>query len=145
MSAASALLRAVGIPIQMEMILGTLTGLAPGSQAFLVGFAIHLALGAGFGVIYGALFEHVWNHGGASTGAILSILHAALIGMLFGLTPQFHPLIPGSMSAPGPYFANGGVTAVLAFFALHVVYGAIVGGGYGHVVTEHEWAPEGRL
>ena len=35
--------------------------------------------------------------------------------------------------------------AVVTFFVAHVVYGAIVGAGYGHVPAERQWAPTGRL
>jgi hypothetical protein len=145
MSGASAVLRLFGIQIGTELILGTWTGLMPGPEALAAGFAIHLALGAGFGVLYGYLFEHVWDHGGASTGIILGMIHAALVGMLFGLTPQIHPLVPEVVADPGPYFANSGIAAVISWFGLHALFGAIVGGGYGHVAAERQWAPVGRL
>ena len=144
-SVLSALLRAAGLAIRIELILGTLTGLAPGPGAFLLGLGIHLAIGAVFGLIYGALFERVWAHGGVGTGLILGVVHAALIGMFFGFTPQFHPLVPSVLPDPGPYFANLGVPGVVAFFAVHLLYGAIVGGGYGHVPAEQQWAPAGRI
>ncbi len=144
-SVASAVLRAASVPISMEMILGTLFGAAPGGSAFVVGLALHLAIGGLFGVLYGYLFERVWDHGGAGTGMILSVIHAALIGIVVGLTPQFHPLVPEVLRDPGPYFANSGIVGVLGFFLLHVLYGGIVGGGYGHVAAEREWAPAGRL
>lgn len=144
-SVLEAVLRALGLPINMELILGTVFVSAPGPLAFVVGLAVHLTIGAAFGLLYGYLFEQVWDHGGASTGMILGVIHAALIGMLIGLTPQIHPRIPGVLPDPGPFFANLGVAGVLAFFALHLVYGAVVGAGYGHVPSEHEWAPEGRL
>lgn len=138
-------LRAAGLPIRLELLLGTLTGLQPGPTAFVVGLAMHLAIGGLFGVLYGWLFERVWDHGGAATGAILAVLHSALIGMAVGLTPQFHPLVPEQIRDPGPYFANTGVAGVISFFVIHILYGAIVGAGYGHVAAEREWAPAGRL
>jgi hypothetical protein len=144
-SVASAALRAAGVPITIEMILGTLFGAAPSPSAFGIGLGLHLAIGGLFGVLYGYLFESVWDHGGAATGMILSVIHAALIGILIGLTPQFHPHVPETLRDPGPYFANAGVIGVLAFFALHIAYGAVVGAGYGHVPAEREWAPAGRL
>jgi hypothetical protein len=144
-SVLSALLRAAHVPIDLELILGTLTGLGPGPLASGVGLLVHLAIGAAFGLLYGFLFERVWNHGGAATGMILGVLHAALIGMVLGLTPRFHPLIPSVLPSPGPYFANLGPLGVVAFFAVHVLYGAIVGRGYGHVAAERGWAPAGRL
>ena len=140
-SAISVGLRAVGLPINLELLLGTSFGLAPGAPAFVIGLAMHLAIGGAFGLVYGWLFERVWNHGGASTGMILSFIHAALIGMTVGLTPGLHPLVPERLPDPGPFFANGGALGVLSFFAAHLVYGAIVGHGYGHVAAEREWAP----
>jgi hypothetical protein len=144
-SVLSALARAVGVPIQLEMLLGTMFGWAPSPAAFALGLAVHLAIGGAFGLLYGWLMETVWDHGGAFMGMILGVLHASLIGMVVGLTPQWHPLVPGRIPDPGPYFANLGVAGVLCFFAMHVVYGAIVGHGYGHVAAEKEWAPAGRL
>ena len=144
-SAASVILRTIGVPIRLELILGTAFGMHPGPTAFALGLAMHLAIGGAFGLLYGWLFETVWLHGGAFTGMILGTLHAALVGMAVGLTPQFHPLIPAVLSDPGPFFANAGAAGVVSFFAMHVLFGAIVGAGYGHVATEREWAPAGRL
>jgi hypothetical protein len=145
MSVVSALLRAAGLGVNLEIYLGTLAGGAPSTATFALGLVIHLGMGALFGAIYGYLFERVWDHGGASTGMILASIHAALIGMLVGLTPQFHPKVPEVLADPGPFFANAGTGGVLTFFGLHVLYGAIVGAGYGHVAAEQQWAPEGRL
>jgi hypothetical protein len=144
-SVLSAVLRAVGLPITLEMILGTMFGWAPSPGAFVLGLAMHLAIGGAFGLLYGWLMETVWDHGGASMGMILGVLHASLIGMIVGMTPQWHPLVPERLADPGPYFANLGIAGVLCFFAVHVLYGAIVGAGYGHVAAERHWAPAGRL
>lgn len=144
-SVASVALRAGGLPIRLELLLGTATGLPPGNTAFAVGLVMHLVIGGLFGLLYGWLFERVWDHGGAATGAILAVIHSALIGMAVGLTPHLHPLVPEQIRDPGPYFSNAGVAGVIAFFAIHILYGAIVGGGYGHVAAEREWAPAGRL
>lgn len=143
-SVITAVLRALGKPISIELLLGTLTGMAPGGAAFGVGLLIHLAMGAGFGLVYAVLFERVWVHGGAFTGMLLAVIHSSLIGILIGLTPQFHPMVPERLADPGPFFANLGVVGVIAYFAAHIVYGAIVGAGYGHVATERQWAPTGR-
>ena len=143
-SLVTAVLRAAGTPLSIEIILGTLTGMPPGPSAFGLGIAIHLTMGGLFGLLYGYLFEHVWDHGGATTGMLTAVVHASLIGILIGFTPQFHPLIPAQMPDPGPYFANLGPIGVLTFFGAHLLYGAIVGAGYGHVAAEHQWAPTGR-
>jgi hypothetical protein len=144
-SVASFILRAIGIPIQLELLLGTAFGMHPGPAAWALGLAMHLAIGGAFGLLYGWLFETVWVHGGAGTGMILGVLHAAIVGMGVGLTPELHPLVPQAIPDPGPYFANIGVVGVLCFFAIHVLYGAIFGQLYGHVAAEREWAPAGRL
>ncbi len=144
-SVASAVLRAVGIPIQLELILGTFAGAAPSATTFMLGLAMHLGMGALFGLLYGWLFERVWHHGGAGTGMLLGVIHAALIGILIGLTPRFHPLIPELIPYPGPYFANAGAPGVIGFFVLHVLYGAFVGAGYGRVASQVRWAPEARI
>ena len=134
-------LRLAGYPIRIELLLGTSLGLRPSTLAFALGMAMHLAIGGAFGLLYAWLFETVWKHGGASVGMILGVLHASLIGMAVGLTPAFHPLVPQVLPDPGPYFANSGAVGVLAFFGAHLIYGAIVGHGYGHVSAEREWAP----
>jgi hypothetical protein len=140
------ILRAFGLPLSIEILLGTLFGgMQPGGAAFGLGLVMHLVMGGIFGLIYGALFERVWAHGGAPVGMLLSVMHAALIGIAIGLTPRFHPLVPEQLSDPGPYFSRLGVIGVLVFFGSHLVYGAIVGAGYGHVASERQWAPTGRL
>lgn len=144
-SVLSAMVRAAGVPIRLEMILGTMFGWPPSPRAFVLGLAVHLAIGGAFGLLYGWLMETVWDHGGAFMGMILGVLHASLIGMALGLTPQWHPMVPERIADPGPYFANLGVVGVVCFFLVHVVYGAIVGHGYGHVAAERHWAPAGRL
>lgn len=141
----SAILRALGLPMSIEIYLGTITGLAPAGAAFGLGLALHLVLGGLFGLLYSALFERVWSHGGAFTGMLLSTLHAGLIGMLLGLADHVHPLVPSRLVDPGPYFSHLGVAGVVSFFLMHLVYGAIVGAGYGHVASERQWAPSGRL
>lgn len=143
-SVVSAGMRTVGVPIRLELLLGTLLGIQPGASAFVVGLAMHLAIGGAFGLLYGWLFETVWDHGGAGVGMILGVVHASLIGMAVGLTPQFHPMVPELIADPGPFFANVGTLGVMTFFGAHIVYGAIVGHGYGHVASERQWAPLGR-
>ena len=143
-SVVSGLVRLAGLPLGIEMFLGTVAGMAPGGGAFAVGLLMHLVIGGLFGLFYGYLFEHVWSHGGAPTGVLLSILHASLLGFFLGFAPAIDPAIPSQLADPGPYFAHLGAAGVIAFFGAHALYGAIVGGGYGHVVSERQWAPTGR-
>lgn len=143
-SVVSGLVRLAGLPISIEMILGTVFGLAPGGAAFALGLLMHLVIGGLFGLLYAFLFERVWAHGGAPVGALLSILHASLFGFFLGFTPSFHPAIPSQLPDPGPYFSHLHAGGVIVFFLAHAIYGAIVGAGYGHVVAERQWAPTGR-
>ena len=99
-SVTSVILRTIGLPIRLELILGTAFGLHPGPAAFALGLATHLAIGGAFGLLYGWLFEAVWLHGGAFTGMLLGTLHAALVGMGVVLTPQFHPMVPSERRRP---------------------------------------------
>jgi hypothetical protein len=143
-SVASVGFRAVGVPIELEMLLGTAFGMQPGMGAFAAGLVVHLVLGGAIGLTYAWLMETVWKHGGAGMGAILAFIHASMVGMAVGLTPQFHPMVPRQLADPGAYFSNAGTVGVVAFYGVHLLYGLIVGGGYGHVRSESEWAPSLR-
>lgn len=144
-SAVAAAARGVGVPVRIELYLGTMFGLV-GTAAFAVGLIMHVVIGVLFALLYAELFERVWLHGGAGMGMILSFLHASIIGMLLGMTAMLHPHVPELLPEPGAYFSKtGGTAGVVVFYALHLVYGAIVGGGYGHVLSEREWAPAGRM
>jgi hypothetical protein len=50
-------------------------------------------------------------------------------------------MIPERMPAPGAFMVNLGVIGIIAEFALHAVYGAIVGGLYGPVVRQRSAQP----
>jgi hypothetical protein len=145
MTLISAVARALGIPMSMELLLGTLVRSTPDGEAFGIGVLIHLLMGGFFGLVYAVLFERVWDHGGATTGMLLAVLHATLIGSLVGLLPRFHPLVPRVLPDPGAFFSELGVGGALTFFLGHLAFGAIVGAGYGHVSAERQWAPTGRL
>ena len=49
-----------------------------------------------------------------------------------------------ALAANGLLFPLAFALAVITFFGAHVLYGAIVGAGYGHVTAEHQWAPTTR-
>ena len=69
---------------------------------------------------------------------LLSVLHAGLIGMLLGLTPHVHPLVP---ERPSIRVRTSRISACRRARLLPraPVYGAIVGAGYGHVSAERQW------
>jgi hypothetical protein len=67
---------------------------------------------------------------------------------LLGLAPQLHPLMPEILPAPGVFMVNGGISDGVLFFALHLIYGAIVGYGVQKVAAtrflDSEEEPEFR-
>lgn len=140
MSIVMGLARSMGMHVQLELMLGTMLGIAPeGSNAFVVGLVMHLMMGAAFGATYAWLFERVIHHGGVAAGALVGLPHAIVAGLFMAMIPAVHPFIPESMPAPGAFMSNLGAMGVMAELMLHVMFGAIVGAGYGHVQAERSW------
>jgi len=132
MSIVMSLTRAAGVPVDLELVLGSIFTGAVHGGAFGLGLVIHLALGAIFGVIYGAIFES-WREANAARGVSLGFVHAVITGFLLMFIPPMHPVVPEVLPAPGPYMAGVGLLGVAAYFAIHLIYGAIVGATYGRV------------
>ena len=59
-SIASAGLRALGVPLELEQMLGTSFGLKPSAMTFLLGLVMMIALGGGAGMLV-AFFEQGWG------------------------------------------------------------------------------------
>jgi hypothetical protein len=126
----------MGIPAGIEMMLGTLVVPNAALTAWLVGFAIHVLIGGVLALVYAWGFEHVTHRAGWLVGAGFGLAHAVISGLGLTLVPAIHPMIPERMPAPGAFMANLGAIGIIAYFALHAVYGAIIGGLYGQVVNE---------
>ncbi|MBD3345884.1 MAG: hypothetical protein GF401_12545 [Chitinivibrionales bacterium] len=137
-----AIVRAIDIPVNLSMLLGTLFGLEPSVGTWIVGFIVHLVISGLIALGYGWAFEHAVHHAGTWTGAALSGIHIILGGLLLGVIPALHPMVPGTMNAPGIFMSNLGTVGVVAFIVLHVIYGMIVGGLYGEVL--HKAPAAGR-
>ena len=118
----------MGMPANLEMMLGTMLGLAPG--AWLIGFVMHLMISGAIALIYAWGFEHVTHRAGWLIGAGFALIHATIGGLAMGMMPMMHPQMPGPMQPPGAFMSNMGVTGVVAEYVLHIVYGAIVGAMY---------------
>jgi hypothetical protein len=127
---------AMGVPAHVETMLGTLVVPTPALTAWLVGFAIHLLIGGVIAIVYAWAFEHVTHRAGWLVGVGFGLLTALVTGLVLTIIPAIHPLIPERMSAPGMFMANLGIIGIVAWYALHAIYGAIVGGMYGPVVRE---------
>lgn len=126
------------MPGNMEMLFGTMFGMTQGNTAWLLGFAIHLVVSGLIALIYGWVFERVTHRAGWLVGAGVGFVHAVIAGLVMGMMPAMHALIPGQMPAPGFYMSNMGAMTVVSEFVLHMIYGAIVGAMYGSVVR---WRP----
>ena len=129
MSIGLAMGRAMGMPANLEIMLGTMM-LQPGTAAFLVGLIMHLIISGMIALIYAWGFEQVTHRSSAAIGAGFGIIHGIIGGMFMGMMPMMHPLIPEQMPAPGAFMSNMGAMGVMAEMVLHVIYGAVVGGIY---------------
>ena len=115
-------LRAIGMPIQLELRLASLIGL----HAWLAGLIVYLIIGGIVGLIYALVFEYILNEAGVGPGLMVGACHSIFAGFIWS-----------RLGGPGPFWENFGVAGIAALFVLHFVYGAIVGGLYR---TEHHLA-----
>jgi len=122
--------------LDFSMMWGTLVGLPMGVEAWLAGFGIHLLVGGIFALMYAALFQ-VFSGAGALRGGAIGVGHAAVTGIILPLLPLIHPLMNnGHMQSPGPYFSSQGISGILFYFGIHIVFGAVVGWLYARMVPE---------
>ena len=126
--------RRMGIDMNAEMMLGTMVS-SPGTAAWLIGFAMHMMLSAVIALIYALGFERVTHRAGAVVGLGFAVIHVILAGMVMGMIPAIHPMIPEQMPAPGAFMANMGTTFLALFVIEHLMFGTIVGAMYGPVVS----------
>jgi hypothetical protein len=122
--------------MDIPLLLGTAFSSDRG-RATAIGYAIHFANGLVFALAYGLIFEAT---GRASWlfGLLLGAAHGAFAGggLLNVLLPVVHPRMgkPWTdarsapvLEPPGFLLSNYGRATLGATFALHLVYGAIVG------------------
>lgn len=122
----------MGMPMNLSMMEGTMF-MDPGPVAWMMGFIMHLIISGLIGLIYAWAFENVVHRAGAGVGAGFGIIHAIIAGIVMGFVPLMHPRMPDPMMPPGFFLSAMGMMGVVALFVLHIVYGAVVGGVYGHV------------
>ena len=123
----------MGMPMNLEMMEGTMLVQTPGAVAWTVGFVMHLMISGLIALLYAWAFEHVTHRAGAAIGAAFGLVHAVIAGLVMGMMPAVHPLIPGVLDAPGAFLSNIPM-GVLALFMLHAIYGAVVGAMYAPVL-----------
>lgn len=143
------------LPRQMKMNLLLLIGtmFAPvGATAYGLGLMVHLMMSGVFGLAHGALLESagVSSIGaGVGYGALFGLVHALAAGAALGMMPMVHPRLksraaltpalaggPGRpdeelLEAPGFFGLNYPLMTTMGFFALHLMFGVIVGVVYG--------------
>lgn len=134
MTALGWLVRQMGIGMNGEMMFGTMVS-SPGAAAWLIGFAMHMLLSAVIALMYAWGFERVTHRAGVVVGLGFAVIHIIIAGMVMGVIPAIHPMIPEQMPAPGAFMAKMGATFVALFVIEHLIYGAVVGGMYGPAVS----------
>jgi len=122
--------------MDIPLLLGT-TFSAERSRAALIGYAIHFVNGLVFSLVYGLIFEAT-GRAGWLFGLLLGAAHGAFAGgaLLNVLLPAAHPRMGKAwtdarstplLEPPGFLLSNYGRATLVATFALHLAYGAIVG------------------
>jgi len=120
--------------LDFSMMWGTLVGLPIGTAAWVVGFVIHLLVGGIFALIYAVVFS-VFSGAGALRGGAIGVVHALITGIVLPLLPLVHPLMNnGYIRSPGPYFSGHGISGILFYFGIHIVFGMVVGWLYARMV-----------
>ncbi len=127
-----ALVRLVGVPVHVEQLLGAFF-LRPGPSAWVLGAALLLLASGVVALAYAAIFEHLAHRADGLTGVVVALAHMVFSGALLAALPALHPRVTETMQSPGPYFSGLGLLGVLVFVALHLTFGALVGGLYGEV------------
>ena len=122
--------------MDIPLLLGTIFSAERG-RAMVIGYAIHFANGLLFSLAYGLVFEAT-DRAGWLFGLALGAVHGVFAGggLLNVLLPVVHPRMgkPWTdsrttplLEPPGFLLANYGRATLVATFALHLAYGAIVG------------------
>ena len=131
MSAAMLCLRLLGVNVSLEALLGSMFANSIPGSPFLIGFLIHVTVGALVGLGYAAIFEFAIQRAGVLAGAGLGLSHGLMTGLVMSGIPAMNPLGSAGQAGPGVFLQNLEFGPLL-FIALHVPYGAVAGAAYGH-------------
>lgn len=97
----------------------------PGVFAWLLGMAVHLALGALIGLLYGGLFRVIGGSGWVAGGAF-GLTQWLFAGVALGAIPA----VPGAPAPSGYFGLNYGGMTFVEIMLFNFAYGAIVGEVY---------------
>jgi hypothetical protein len=121
--------------MSMPYLLGT-AFTADRDKAKVIGFFTHLLNGQIFALLYVAVFRAT-GHEGAAWGAVLGLIHAAMVLLLVvPLLPFLHPRMASEhqgptelrqIEPPGPLALHYGLSTPLAILVAHAIFGMVVG------------------
>jgi len=123
--------------IDLPFLLGTMQ-FADRTRAKALGYLLHFFVGLVFALIYYAIFSAI-DESGWLLGGLFGLLHGvfAVTALVNTLLPAVHPRMGTSHTAadsspllepPGFLMLNYGRSTPLVTVAVHVIYGAVVGG-----------------
>jgi hypothetical protein len=123
--------------IDLPFLLGTML-FADRTRAKALGYLLHFLVGLVFALIYYAIFSAI-DESGWLLGGLFGLLHGvfAVTALVNTLLPAVHPRMGTSHTAadsspllepPGFLMLNYGRSTPLVTVAVHVIYGAVVGG-----------------
>lgn len=96
-----------------------------GAGPWLLGFVLHLAISAFFALIYAEVFRRL-HRTGPVVGAAFGLVHWLVAGLMAGVLPMLRTM-PDTVNTPGFFAVNNGPSGIFLLFALHLLFGAIVG------------------
>lgn len=124
--------KAMGMPVDMPRMLGSMVVDSEGGAVVVIGLIIHFMMGVVFAMVYALLFDAFDIDPSWLWGALFGAVHGVAAGMAMGMMPAMRPRMGAGKALPAPGFfgRNLGAMVPVGFIALHVVFGAIVGGIY---------------
>lgn len=111
--------------LDVPLLFGT-AGFRRRVPARALGYALHLVSGLAFALAYAAAGVSGWG-----VGALAGLVHGAVsAALIYPALPLVHPRLRGEafLEPPGFLLRNYGAATAPILVALHVPYGALVGG-----------------
>ena len=99
-----------------------------GKSNLVLGWMMHLMMGAVFALIYALLWSLGIGSPGWLSGLIFGAAHWLVVGLMMGVIPIMHAGIKnGDVEAPGLWMTNqGGALAFIGGLMGHMVFGLVV-------------------
>lgn len=133
MLATRLLLRAVGLPLRMDVTLMWTSMLRiHGASGRAAGLAMHLVVSVVVGLVYAAGLRLLLGADDALWlwGLLGGLIHYVIAGAFLVVAPEMNPEMPERVPAPGVFASRLGGADVGAFLAGHLAYGVTFGIAY---------------